>query len=51
VAVSDDVFAEFDRYCDEHDIQHGEEAAAFAAFLNERVGWDGPMNKHEGDRE
>jgi len=35
----------FDVYCDEHDIKPGEEAAAFAAWLNERTGWDGPMEE------
>lgn len=39
-AVSGD-WADFDRYCDEHEIQPGEEPAAFAAWLHERTGWDG----------
>lgn len=32
---------DFDRYCDEHAIQPGEEPAAFAAYLNQQTGWDG----------
>lgn len=42
-----DAFADFDRYCDEHDIKPGEEPSAFAAWLNEMTGWDGPMGKVE----
>ena len=42
-AMSD--FSDFDRYCDEHNIQPGEEPAAFAAWLNEKTEWDGPMGK------
>lgn len=40
-------FSDFDRYCDEHNIQSGEEPAAFAAWLNEQTGWDGPMGEAE----
>lgn len=40
-------FEDFDRYCDEHDVQDGEEPAAFAAWLNERTGWDGLMSEHK----
>lgn len=35
----------FDDYCEKHDIQPGEEPAAFAAFLHEQTGWDGPMGE------
>lgn len=38
---------DFDRYCDEHEIQPGEEPAAFAAWMNEKTGWDGPMKEVE----
>lgn len=44
--MSVDLF-DFDRYCDEHDIHPGEESAAFAAWLHERSGWDGPMERVE----
>lgn len=40
---------DFDRYRDEHDIKPGEELAAFAAWLNEQIGWDGPMVKVSED--
>lgn len=47
-----DAFKDFDRYCDEHDIQPGEEPAAFAAWLNASTGWDGNMKEvsdgHQG---
>lgn len=36
-------FEGFDAYCEEHDIQPGEEPAAFAAYLNQETGWDGAM--------
>jgi hypothetical protein len=39
------VAVDFDRYCEEHDIKPGEEPAAFAAWLNEITGWDGPMGR------
>jgi hypothetical protein len=42
---ADDGFAGFDRYCDEHGITDDETPAAFAAWLNERTGWDGPMEQ------
>jgi hypothetical protein len=35
-------FEGFDAYCEEHNIQPGEEPAAFAAYLNQESGWDGP---------
>lgn len=38
-------WADFDAYCDEHDIKPGEEPAAFAAFLHLRTGWDGTMEE------
>jgi len=37
----------FDAYCEKHDIQPGEEPAAFAAYLHEQTGWDGPMSEVE----
>lgn len=43
--------SDFDRYCDEHDIQPGEEPAAFAAWLHEQTGWDGPMERVEPEGE
>ena len=30
----DDLFARFDQYCEDHNIQDGEEGIAFAAFLD-----------------
>lgn len=36
-------FGGFDAYCEEHGVQPGEEPAAFAAYLNQTTGWDGPM--------
>ncbi len=42
-------FADFDRFCDEHDIQSNEGPSAFAAWLYELTGWDGPMNEVEED--
>jgi len=38
-------WADFDDYCDRNGIMPGEEPAAFAAFLHERTGWDGPMER------
>jgi hypothetical protein len=40
-------YADFDRYCDEHDIKPGEEPAAFAAWLNEISNgqWDGDVQR------
>lgn len=40
---------DFDRYCEEHGIQPGEEPAAFAAWLHEQTGWDGPMQEAPAD--
>lgn len=36
---------DFDRYCAEHVIQPGEFVPAFGAWLHERVGWDGRIEK------
>jgi hypothetical protein len=43
-------FSDFDRYCDEHGIQPGEEPAAFAAWLHEISGgqWDGRVEQIGG---
>ena len=38
-------WSDFDRYCDEHGIKPGEAPAAFAAWLHEKTGWDGPMEE------
>lgn len=35
----------FDAYCEKHGIKPGEEPAAFAAYLNEKTGWDGQMRQ------
>lgn len=47
-------FSDFDRYCDEHGIQSGEEPAAFAAWLHEISDgkWDGHVGQigQEADR-
>jgi len=40
-------FADFDHYCDMHNITDDEVPAAFGAWLNEKTGWDGPQNKVE----
>lgn len=45
--MSTNGYEDFDCYCAEHEIQPGEEPAAFAAWLNEQTGWDGPMGKVE----
>lgn len=37
------MLADFDRYCDEHNIAADETPAAFAAWLNQQTGWDGDM--------
>lgn len=42
---------DFDRYCDEHNIQPGEEPAAFAAWMHEQTGWDGQMTQYEEEHE
>lgn len=36
---------DFDRYCEEHDIQDDELPAAFGAFLHEKTGWDGTIER------
>lgn len=43
-------FSDFDRYCDEHAIQAGEEPAAFAAWLHEISSgeWDGRAERVTG---
>jgi hypothetical protein len=40
-------YADFDRYCDEHNIKPGEEPAAFAAWLHEISNgkWNGQMGQ------
>lgn len=38
-------FTEFDEYCDAHNIQPGEEPAAFGAWLNSTSGWDGKQEE------
>lgn len=43
--------ADFDRYCDEHNIQPGEEAAAFGAFLNQETGWDSKIDRLDTEEE
>ena len=40
-------FAEFDAYCEENNISEDEAPIAFAAFLNQRSGWDGEVRKVE----
>ena len=45
-------FEDFDRYCDEHKIAPGDEPIAFAAWLNEKTGWDGdagPVDEQRGE--
>jgi hypothetical protein len=38
--------SDFDRYCDERGINDPKEfPAAFAAWMNDRTGWDGDMNE------
>jgi hypothetical protein len=43
------VLADFDRYCDEHDITLEEAPAAFAAWLNGATGWDGGVEQTAAD--
>lgn len=38
-------FEGFDAYCEEHNIQPGEEPAAFVAYLTQETGWDGKMEE------
>lgn len=40
-------FADFDHYMDEHGLQPEEAPAAFAAWLHNTTGWDGPMYEVE----
>ena len=37
--------SDFARYCNEHQIATEEMGAAFAAWLNEKSGWDGPVRQ------
>lgn len=39
------MFDDFDRFCAEHNITDDELPVAFAAWLNELTGWDGPMGE------
>lgn len=45
-----EAMAEFDTYCEARGITPEEAPAAFAAFLHERYGWDGTMNRVEEER-
>lgn len=42
---------DFDRYCEERQIQPGEEPAAFAAWLAEQTGWEGRVVKVDEDQD
>lgn len=45
--VAPSPWADFDAYCEAKGIEPGEEGPAFAAFLHERTGWDGPAGPVE----
>ena len=44
-----DLFVEFDKYCEEHNIQDGEEGVAFAAFLD-TLGYNVDFKRVEDDQ-
>jgi len=45
----DNLFAKFDQYCEDHNIQDGEEGVAFAAFLD-TLGYDVDFQEVEDDK-
>ena len=45
----DDLFVRFDQYCNDHNIQAGEEGVAFAAFLD-TLGYNVNFQKVEDDK-
>jgi len=40
-----DFFKDFDKFCDQNNIQPEEVGEAFAAFLNRKTGWDNKGEK------